>query len=115
MTSYKRSDRVGDLVRKEIATMLLYEIKDPRVGFVTITSVSMSVDLRQAKIYFSMHGSDEDRKAAIEGLQSASSYIKRMLGKRVSLKYIPKILFKYDDSLDYGNRIERLIEETRQK
>jgi ribosome-binding factor A len=95
--------------------MILCEIKDPRVGFVTITSVSMSADLKRAKVYFSMSGSDEEKGSASEGLRSASSYIKRMLAKRVRLKYVPEILFEFDESLDYGSHIEQLIKETRQK
>ncbi len=81
---YKRSDRVGDLVKEEIASMIQRgEIKDPRIGFVTITKVGMRRDLKHAKVFFSMLGTPEERRKSSVGLNSASGYIRRVLAKRL--------------------------------
>lgn len=109
--AYNRAERVGEEIRKEIATMLFGEIHDPRIGFVTITKVLVTKDLRQAKVYFSMMGSDEERAKTSEGLRSASGYMRREIGKRLKLKYFPELLFKFDDSLEYSSRIESIIKE----
>jgi ribosome-binding factor A len=110
---FKRSDRVGDLIRKEIAVMLLGEIRDPRVALVTITKVSVTDDLQQAKVYFTTLGDEDERGEALKGLQSASGFIKRTLAQRVSLRRIPSIRFTYDSSIEYGDHIEQLIERAR--
>ena len=110
--AYRRSDRVGDLLRKEIAGMMLHgEIKDPRVGFVTITHVKMSPDLKEARVYFSLIGSDADKEESRKGLESASGYIRRALAKRLDLKYIPHLSFAFDDTLEYSDHIEQVIRE----
>lgn len=113
--TYNRSERVAEEIRKEIATMLFGEIHDPRIGFVTITRVIVTKDLRQAKVYFSMMGSEEDKKKTLEGLQSASGYVRREIGKRLKLRYFPEITFKFDDSLEYASRIEGIIKEIKNR
>ncbi|MFQ5328915.1 MAG: 30S ribosome-binding factor RbfA [Thermodesulfobacteriota bacterium] len=110
---FKRADRVGDLIRKEIAVMLLGDIRDPRVALVTITKVAVSDDLQQAKVYFTALGDEEERREALEGLRSASGFIKRTLAHRVSLRRIPALRFTYDKSIEYAGHIEQLIESTR--
>ena len=108
----KRSERVGDLIKKEIASMILHgEIQDPRIGFVTITKVKMSADIKEARVYFSQIGSVEERANSLDGLSSASGYIRRNLSKRLDLRHIPSIHFHYDDSLDYSEHIEKVIKE----
>jgi len=109
--AYNRSERVAEEIRKEIATMLFGEVHDPRIGFVTITKVMISKDLRQAKVYFSMIGSEEEKEKTIEGLQSASGYLKREIGKRLKLRHFPELTFKFDDSLEYASRIEKIIKD----
>ncbi|MEK7802909.1 MAG: 30S ribosome-binding factor RbfA [Deltaproteobacteria bacterium] len=109
--TYNRSERVGEEIRKEIAMMLFGEIHDPRIGFVTITKVSVTKDLRHAKVFFTMRGSEEEREKTSEGLQSASGYIKRELGNRLKLRHIPELIFKFDDSLEYASRIEEIIKD----
>lgn len=106
---FKRADRVSDLLKEEIAQMLLKEIKDPRIGFVTITDVKVSDDLRLAKVFFSMVGGDKEFAQTNKGLNSASSYIKKKLGKRLKMRYIPDILFKLDTSFEYGSHIDRIL------
>jgi ribosome-binding factor A len=108
--NYKRSDRVGDLIRQEVASMIIHgEIKDYRIGLVSITQVMMSPDLKDAKVYFSQMGSDQEKAKSREGLNSASGYVRRALAKRLSLKHIPTVRFFFDDTLDYADHIDRVL------
>ncbi|VAV82613.1 Ribosome-binding factor A [hydrothermal vent metagenome] len=110
MHKYKRSDRVGDLVAQEVASMLLQgEIKDPKIGFVTITRVKMSPDMKHARIYFSVMGDEKSVRKSGHALNRARGFIRRALAKKVQLKYIPEIFFEFDDSLEYSMRIEELL------
>jgi len=112
----KRLEKVGDLVRKEIASMLvLGDIKDPRIGFVTITKVRMTSDLKKAEVYFSTIGTSGDVEKCGEGLSSASGYIRRALAKRLDLRHIPSLNFTFDDSLEYSDRIERIIKKIKEE
>ncbi|MEE9542527.1 MAG: 30S ribosome-binding factor RbfA [Thermodesulfobacteriota bacterium] len=109
---YKRKDRVGDLIRKEIATMLSFgEIKDSRIGLVTITVVHMSADLRNAKVYFSMIGSAKEREKSLKGLNSASGFIRRRLAKVLRIKRIPTVSFVFDDSIEYSSHIAGILKD----
>jgi len=95
MTS-NRTRKVGDRIREEISELLLRRVKDPRIGFVTITGVELSPNLRYAKVYYSVVGTEEDRKRAGQGLESACGFIKRELAGRLQLKFMPDIEFHYD-------------------
>ena len=86
-------------------------LKDPRIGFVTITAVDVSPDLRSAKVFYTVIGDEEARVATAAGLKSSSGYIRQQLGKQLHLKYIPELTFVYDSSVEYGNRIENLLRE----
>ncbi len=108
--AYKRSDRVGDLIRQEVASMLLHgDLSDPRIGFVTITHVKMTPDLRDAKVYFSQIGTEEEKKESCKGLNSASGYIRRALGKGLRLRNVPKVTFFYDETLEYSDHIGQVL------
>lgn len=108
--SYKRSDRVGDLIKEEIASMILNgEIKDPRIGFVTITHVALTPDMKDAKVYFSQIGTNADKDKSRKGLNNACGYIRRNLAKRLDLRHIPTVTFFFDDSLEYSDHIEKVI------
>lgn len=108
--AYKRSDRVGDLIKEEIASMVLRgEIKDPRIGFVTITHVKMSPDLKEARVYFSQIGEGQDVEKSREGLNHASGYIRRALAKRLDLKHIPAVSFFFDETLEYSEHMEQVM------
>jgi ribosome-binding factor A len=109
MIWFKRSEKVGDLIREEISQILLRELKDPRIGFVSITKVDLSDDLRVAKVYYSVFGGEQEKEESFQGLESAKGYIKRELGRRVRLKYMPEISFIFDDSFEYGEHIEELL------
>jgi ribosome-binding factor A len=105
----KRSEKVADLIQKEISEMLLRTIKDPRIGFVTITRVSVSDDYRSAKVYFSVPGSLEERQRSTEGLNSAKGYVRKELGRRIRLRYTPEVFFKFDPSIEYSIHIEEVF------
>ncbi len=107
----KRLTRVGEAIRAEISQMLLRDIKDPRIGFVTITEVVMSADLKHAKVYFSHMGTEEERLESHRGLIKASGFMRGELGRRLKLKFAPEIRFFHDDSLETGARISKLLKE----
>jgi ribosome-binding factor A len=111
----KRSDKVADLIQKEISEMLLRGLKDPRIGFVTITKVTVSEDCRTAKIYFSVVGSPEEREISTEGLNSAKGYVRKELGRRIRMKYTPEITFQFDPSIEYAIHIGEVIEQVRKE
>ncbi|BAF59451.1 MAG: 30S ribosome-binding factor RbfA [Pelotomaculum sp.] len=110
-----RSERVAEAIKKEVSDMLRNELKDPRIGFVTITSVEVSKDLRYANIYASVFGSPDDQKETIEALKKAQGFIRGELGKRIRLRYTPEITFKLDQSIGRGSRVLALMEEVREK
>ena len=105
-----RQRRLGELLKHEISELLLRQIKDPRIGFVSITSVDLTADLRHAKVFVSVMGSESERKSSIAGLRSASGFIKRELGRRLRLKYMPQITIIYDNSIERGSQISALID-----
>jgi ribosome-binding factor A len=107
---YKRSDRVGDMIRQVIGEMLLRDLNDPRLSSVTLTGVEVTDDLKNATVFFSAMGNPAQEEAALHGLQSAAGYIKKRLGRELRLRFVPDLLFKVDHSFDYGKRIDRLIE-----
>jgi ribosome-binding factor A len=106
----KRSEKVADLIQREVSQMLVRSIKDPRIGFVTITRVSVSEDCRFAKIYFSVAGSLKERERSMKGLESAKGYVRRELGRRIRLRYTPEIMFQFDPSIEYAIHMEELIQ-----
>lgn len=108
---YKRSEKVGEAIHEEVSRLLVKGIKDPRVGFVTITGVKVTDDLHLATIYFTVVGSDEERKATEAGLNSAKGFIRKELGKTMRMRYTPDILFRYDETIAYGSRIEGLLKQ----
>lgn len=107
--SFKRSDRVADLIRAEISDILLKKVRDPRTRNVTVTDVKMTDDLRLAKIFFVPMGIDVSGDDTREGLERAASFLRREMGKRLQLRYVPELKFIYDKSFEYGDRIERLL------
>ena len=90
--------------------MLLKDLNDPRLELVTITEVEVTEDLRLAKVFFSARGNRSQEEASLHGLQSATGYIRKRLGRELRLRYIPDLLFKLDHSFDYGSKIDRLFE-----
>jgi ribosome-binding factor A len=111
----KRSERVADLIQKEISQMLVKSIKDPRIGFVTITKVSVSEDCRFAKVYFSVVGTLAERERSMKGLDSAKGFVRKELGHRIRLRYTPEILFQFDPSIEYAIHMGELIQTIQQE
>ena len=109
MREFKRSERVGDLVHHEISNILLREISDPRVEMITITGTKVSDDLRHANVYYSVIGDEKRWEEVKEGLSSSKGYIKRELGRRLKMKYIPDVHFHEDRTLEKGERIDSLL------
>ena len=109
MSNQLRIEKLQELIKQEVGKMLLYDIKDPRIGFVTVTDVEMTGDLREAKIYVSLMGNDEQIKNSMEGLQSALGFVRREIGKRIRLRFTPEISFAPDKSLDYSEHIQKLL------
>ena len=94
--------------------MLSRGLKDPRIGFVTVTGVDMSPDLRYAKVYVSTMGDEKARRESLQALNHAAGWIRRELGQRIRMKFLPEIVFRTDTSLDYGERIDRLLDDIRE-
>ena len=109
MSNKLRIEKLQELIKQETGKMLLNDIKDPRIGFVTVTDVEMTGDLREAKIFVSIMGGTEQVKNSLEGLQSALGFIRREIGKRIRLRFTPEISFALDTSLDYGDHIQKLL------
>jgi ribosome-binding factor A len=108
---HKRCDKVAETIHETVSVILSRGLNDPRIGFVTITAVDVTVDLRLAKIFFTVIGDEPAKKSSEAGLNSAKGYIRRELGKVLSLRYLPEISFCYDQSQDYGSRIDTILRE----
>jgi ribosome-binding factor A len=113
--SGRRVERVGEAVRQAIADMLVREIKDPRIGMITLTAVQLSDDLRHGKIYFSCLGDQATRERSLSGLRSAAGFIKTQLTRRLKLRYAPEIAFVFDPSVEGAEHLASLLKDTQPK
>lgn len=104
-----RVEKVQELMKQEISEIILRELKDPRIGFVTVTSVECTGDLREAKVYVSLMGSEQQVKDCWAGLTSSLGFIRREIGRRIRLRFTPEITFTLDKSLDYSAHIQELL------
>jgi ribosome-binding factor A len=112
---HRRSERVAEGIREEVATFLAEDAKDPRiVGLVTVTGVDVTRDLRHAKVFVSIMGSEEERRATLEGLESAAGHLRSRIGRVLRLRVAPEISFRYDDSVARAAKIEALLAELKQ-
>jgi ribosome-binding factor A len=107
----RRQRRVSDLIQEEISELLQRKVSDPRLSFVTVTAVEVSADLRQAHIYVSTVGDQEARQQMLAGLKHATGFLRRELGARLALRYIPGLTFHLDDSLECSQRIIQLLDQ----
>ncbi len=106
----RRADRVAEAIREDVATWLASGVKDPRViGLVTVTGVDVTSDLRHAKIFVSVMGTDSERRATLDGLASAKGHLRSRLAKALQLRVAPEIEFRYDHSVEHAARIETLL------
>lgn len=113
---HDRPARVAEEFRHELSRVLARGIKDPRVtGFVTITGSKMSPDLREATVYVSVHAGELERARTLEGLEAAAGFLKREVSRSLRLRHTPTLKFVYDESVERGDRIDRLLKEAREK
>jgi|SRR5689334_10072067 ribosome-binding factor A len=105
-----RMRRVNEAVREVLSGHITEDLKDPRIGFVTVTGVETSPDLRHAHVYVSVLGNDEEKSAALEGLNSSAGFLQSKVGQELRMKRTPTLEFHYDDSIDRGMRISELLD-----
>ncbi|PTQ56043.1 MAG: Ribosome-binding factor A [Candidatus Carbobacillus altaicus] len=106
-----RVQRLQEQIKKELGVLLQQELKDPGIGFTTVTGVELSGDLKFAKVYISVMGDASQEEVALSALKRAQGFLRSELGRRIPMRYIPELLFKLDHSLDYGMRIEQMLKE----
>jgi len=112
---HRRSERVAEGIREEVATFLAEDAKDPRiVGLVTVTGVDVTRDLRHAKVFVSIMGSEDERRATLQGLDSAAGHLRSRIGRALRLRVAPEITFRYDESIARAAKIEALLAELKQ-
>lgn len=109
----RRTERIEEMLREEISTLLQRELKDPRVGFVTITGADVSPDLRHAKVFVSVMGTPEEAGESLAALNRARGFLRAEIGKRARLRAAPELVFTEDVGAERGDRITRLLEEAR--
>jgi ribosome-binding factor A len=106
-----RASRVAEQMKKELSDIIGRKIKDPRIGFVTVTDVQLTGDLQIAKVFISVLGNEEQKQNTLKALAKAKGFIRSEIGQRIRLRKTPEIYFEMDESIDYGNRIEALLKE----
>lgn len=106
-----RSERVAQEIRDEVAQMIGRELKDPRIGFVTVTRVDLTPDLRFARVYVSVLGDKEQQKKTLQGLKQATGFVRREVGRRLRMRLTPEIQFLYDKGVDATDRVAQLLNE----
>ena len=109
MAHSPRASRVGDQIREELAELLRRDVHDPGIGFLTITHVKVSPDLQQARVYYTTIGDDQARKNSARALTRATPFLRRQIGQRLRLKRVPELGFFYDEAIEKGDRIERIL------
>lgn len=113
--AYKRTDRVNALLRHELQEIIQQELKDPRVGFATVTGIETSSDLRHARVFVSVLGSPDEAQASVRALQEARAYLRHELAERTELRYVPELSFRRDASIERASRISELLRESRER
>lgn len=109
-----RTGRVSEQIKKELSVLIQTEMKDPRVGFITVTGVEVPNDLSQAKVYLSVFGDNDQKSNSLKALEQAKGFLRSELGKRILLRHTPDLIFKIDESIAYGSHIEKLLGEISQ-
>lgn len=109
-----RHDKVSEALRQEVSNIIHSELKDPRLGFITVTRVELTQDLRYAKIFFSVLGKEEEYRKTKEALDSALGFIRRLIAQRIRLRFVPELSFQEDRSVEYSIRIMEALNEIRE-
>ena len=107
----RRTERLGEEVREEVAQLIAGELKDPRIGFVTVTRVEVTPDLRTARVYVGVLGTEKQKQASLAGLRQAAGFLRRALGQSLRLRYTPELVFTYDEGLEASDRVAQLLAE----
>ena len=107
----QRTDRLDSQIRAELMDLLQREMKDPRLGFVTITRVETARDLGSARVWVSIYGDEGERTASMDALTRAAPWLRRKLGERLAIRHIPQLSIRHDDSIEAGDRVLRLLKE----
>ncbi|HET8542202.1 MAG TPA: 30S ribosome-binding factor RbfA [Anaeromyxobacter sp.] len=116
MTTHSRPARVAEEFRQELGALIARGLKDPRItGFITLTGAKMAPDLKEITVYLSIHGIEAERERTLEGLRAAATYLQREVSRNLRLRWTPHLRFVYDESVERGDRIERLLKEAREK
>ncbi|MFO1520109.1 MAG: 30S ribosome-binding factor RbfA [bacterium] len=110
-----RQEKIAEEIRREVSTILLFELQDPRVSGVTVTGVKMTPDLQLARVYFTIPGEPQRKEEALKGLKSCSGLIRKLVSQRITLKFMPTFDFFYDESLELQERIDTLFDEIEKK
>ncbi|MGH7144459.1 MAG: 30S ribosome-binding factor RbfA [Planctomycetota bacterium] len=113
MANQRRLERINSMMRRIISENVLFRLRDPRIGFVTITRVSVSPDLSEAKVYFSVLGNEEDIRTTTRGLKSASGEVRSVVAREMDLRTVPRLTFQYDPSLREQAEIDRILRQDR--
>jgi ribosome-binding factor A len=108
---FRRADRVGDSIRRELSRLLLREVKDPRLSQVVVTAVQVSPDLRYARVFFTAGAGGADRQAGLQGLQAAAGFLRGQIGRGLRLRYAPELAFEVDESVDRSLHIAALLKQ----
>lgn len=106
-------DKINGLMQRNISEIIQFELKDPKIGFVTITDVKVTSDLSYAKVFVSFLGKEERKQAGMKALERSKGFIRSSLAKKMSLRKMPELVFVQDDTLEKGNRIEEIIKQTK--
>ncbi len=107
----QRTDRLDSQIRAELVELIQREMKDPRIGFATITRVETARDLGSARVWVSVLGSPEEQASAVKALESAAPWLRRQLGDRLKIRHVPQLNIRHDDSIEAGDRVLRLLRE----
>jgi ribosome-binding factor A len=107
---HSRQDKVAEVLKREISNIIQNELKDPRLGFITITRVNLSKDLKYAQIYFSVLSGEEEKDRTIEGLNSSTGFIRKLISERLKLRFTPEISFKFDRSVEYSIKLQQELD-----
>lgn len=109
----RRSERLAEEIREQVARMIASELKDPRLGFVTVTRVELAHDLGHARVHVGVLGDEAERRKSLAALQQASGFVRRELGRRLRIRHTPAVEFRYDKGIDATDRVARLLEAER--
>ncbi len=115
MRNYRREDQLSGAITRELSDLIRTRMKDPRIGFASITGVELSHDLRYAKVYVSVMGSPEEQRETMRGLDSANGFLRRELAQRLTIRYVPEISFRLDESIARGARVLDLLKQVEQE